>query len=158
MYGSFMFKIVNQSSQTRGWTSLSALQRSNYLDTQRLKSLILQLLRVEVLRLPSATRVDFHHLDCTEHSLRNLCAHNSYEIAGKSAEHIVFGESTGHWLIHRTLIRSDYYQFQRHEDELQSSIWTKLQFMGLAPPLGVATIWMQHCRARVAQGIRARLT
>ena len=68
------------------------------------------------------------------------------------------GECKGHWLIHRTLIKSDYYEFQRHEDELQSSIWTKLQFMGFASPFGVASNWMQHCRARVAQGIWDVLT
>ena len=60
--------------------------------------------------------------------------------------------------IHRSLMINDYYGFQRHEARLQTSIWTKLQFMGLASPLGVASHWLQHCRARVAQGIRDVLT
>ena len=68
------------------------------------------------------------------------------------------GECTGHWPIHGTLIKSHYYEFQRHEGELQPSIWTKVQFMRLASPFGVAALWMHHCRARVAQGIWDVLT
>jgi hypothetical protein len=31
-------------------------------------------------------------------------------------------------LIHRTMLKSDYYEFQRHVDELQSTIWTEIDF------------------------------
>lgn len=59
---------------------------------------------VTKIRLPLPTRVDFNHLGCL------------------AAKHIDFGECKEQGLIHRTLIKSDYYEFQRHEDELQSSI------------------------------------
>jgi len=41
--------------------------------------------------------------------------------------------------IHRTMLISDYYEFQRHEAGLQASIWTGIHFRGLASPLGVAS-------------------
>ncbi len=56
--------------------------------------------------------------------------------------------------IHRSMINSDYYGFRRHEDELQSSIRTKISFRGLASPFGVASHCTYHCCARVAQQIR----
>ena len=95
------------------------------------------------------TKLFFLHL-----GLRKIIVGFAPTRLDETAKHIYFGECKGHWLIHRTLIKSDYYEFQRHEGELQPSIRTKLQFMRLASPFGVAALWMQHCRARVAQGIR----
>ncbi len=57
--------------------------------------------------------------------------------------------------IHRTLMKSDYYGFQRHEGELQPSICTKTAFEGLASPFGVASHCHSHCCAHVAQRIRS---
>ncbi len=65
-------------------------------------------------------------------------------------------KALGH--IHRSLMRNDYYEFRRHEDELQSSIRTKIRFRGLASPFGVASHCPYHCCARVAQQIRSILT
>ncbi len=50
------------------------------------------------------------------------------------------GECKEQGHIHRVLIKPDYYEFQRHEGELQPSIRTKLQFMRLASPFGVAAL------------------
>ena len=62
------------------------------------------------------------------------------------------------WRIHRALITPDYYGFHRYEVGLQTSIWTRPHFRRLASLFRVASHWMWHCRARVAQGIRAVLT
>lgn len=82
--------------------------------------------------------------------LRASSRHNSVGLTGSVCK--------GRGLIHRSLMKNDYYGFQRHVVRLQTTIWTELHFMGLASPFGVASLWMQHCRARVAQGIRAVLT
>ena len=56
--------------------------------------------------------------------LRASSRHNSVGLTGSVCK--------GRGLIHRSLIKNDYYGFQRHEDELQSSIWTETEVMGLA--------------------------
>ncbi len=38
---------------------------------------------------------------------------------------------------------------------MQPSIWTKMEFLGLASPFGVASYCLHHCCARVAQKIRS---
>ncbi len=68
------------------------------------------------------------------------------------------GECKRQGHIHRSLLTNDYYEFQRHEAGLQASIWTEIDIRGLASPFGVASHWIYHCRARVAQGIRDVLT
>ena len=77
------------------------------------------------------------------------------KIFWQTAWHISFGVCKRQGHIHRSLLTNDYYEFRRHEGELQPSIWTEIDVMGLASPLGVASHWIYHCRARVAQGIRA---
>ena len=56
--------------------------------------------------------------------------------------------------IHRAIVIRDYYAFQLHENELQSSIRTTTKFRGLPPPFGVGTHCLSHCSPRVAQRIR----
>ena len=56
--------------------------------------------------------------------------------------------------IHRAIVTRDYYAFQLHENELQSSIRTTTKFRGLPPPFGVGTHCLSHCSPRVAQRIR----
>src|SRR5574344_2690765 len=56
--------------------------------------------------------------------------------------------------IHRAIVIRDYYTFQLHENELQSSIRTTTKFRGLPPPFGVGTHCLSHCSRRVAQRIR----
>ena len=60
--------------------------------------------------------------------------------------------------IHRSIMRTDYYRFQLHEDELQSSIRTKIKFKGLTSLFRVVSFCLYHCSARVAQKIRTILT
>ena len=52
-------------------------------------------------------------------------------------------------------MKSDYYEFRYHEDELQSSIKTKMEFQGLTSLFRVVTYCLHHCCARVAQEIWA---
>ena len=59
-----------------------------------------------------------------------------------------------HGRIHRAIVIRDYYAFQLHENELQSSIRTTTKFRGLPPPFGVGTHCLSHCSPRVAQRIR----
>ncbi len=58
-------------------------------------------------------------------------------------------------LIHRVLMKRDYWGFQFHEGELQPSIRTEADFRGLPCPFGFETHCLSHCMPRVAQGIRA---
>ena len=58
-------------------------------------------------------------------------------------------------LIHRALMKRDYWGFQFHEGELQPSIRTEDEFKGLPYPFGLGTHCLIHCMPRVAQGIRA---
>ncbi len=58
-------------------------------------------------------------------------------------------------LIHRTVLKSDYYEFRLHEGELQPSIRTETAFRGLTSPFGVVSHCRCHCNARVAQEIRS---
>ncbi len=57
-------------------------------------------------------------------------------------------------LIHRALMTRDYWGFQLHEDELQSSIRTVVKFRRLTCPFGLVTHCLNHCVPRVAQEIR----
>ena len=89
------------------------------------------------------------NLPChTEIRLRRVSPkHNSVGLTGSVCKRP--------WHIHRSLITNDYYGFHRHEVGLQTSICTKPHFRRLASLLRVASHWMWHCRARVAQEIRA---
>jgi hypothetical protein len=58
-------------------------------------------------------------------------------------------------LIHRVIVKRDYWGFQFHEGELQPSIRTTAEVMGLPYPFGLETHCLNHCMPRVAQGIRA---
>ena len=52
------------------------------------------------------------------------------------------------------MLNSDYYEFRLHEVELQTSIWTRIEFRGLASLFRVASHCLYHWGARVAQEIR----
>ena len=65
-------------------------------------------------------------------SKRASSLHNSVGLTG--------GVCKRQGLIHRTVLISDYYEFQRHVGGLQPTIWTEIGFRGLASPLGVASI------------------
>ncbi len=58
-------------------------------------------------------------------------------------------------LIHRALMKRDYWGLHFHEGELQPSIRTEDEFRGLPGPFGFGTHCLIHCMPRVAQGIQA---
>ena len=58
-------------------------------------------------------------------------------------------------LIHRAIMTRDYWGFQFHEAELQTSIRTRVKFKGLPYPFGLGSHCLNHCMPRVAQEIRA---
>ena len=53
-------------------------------------------------------------------------------------------------LIHRALVTRDYWGFQLHEGELQPSIRTWDNFLGLPYPFGLETHCLIQCMPRVA--------
>jgi len=60
--------------------------------------------------------------------------------------------------IHRDMLIRDYYRFRLHGVELQTPIRTTTDFLGLAPPRGLATLCIRHCMTCVALPIRAMRT
>ena len=57
--------------------------------------------------------------------------------------------------IHRAIMTRDYWGFQLHEAELQTSIRTALKVQGFPYPFGLGSHCLKHCMPRVAQEIRA---
>ena len=88
----------------------------------------------------------------------NLPCHEKIFLLWASSLHNSVGLTGGvckrQGLIHRTVLISDYYEFQRYEGGLQPSIWTEIYVKGLASPFGVAARCSDQCMSRVAQSIR----
>ena len=60
--------------------------------------------------------------------------------------------------IHRAIADTRLLAIQLHEVELQTSIRTETNFIGLAPPRGLASLCISHCSTCVALPIRAMMT
>ncbi len=58
-------------------------------------------------------------------------------------------------LIHRVIMTRDYWGFQLHEAELQTSIRTEDKFRGFPYAFALGSHCLIHCMPRVAQEIRA---
>ena len=105
----------------------------------------------------SSRRFPYGYLVTTSPSLKNLDSNITKKITSSSKPFL--GGVTGgvckeQGRIHRAIMIRDYYAFQLHENELQSSIRTTNKFRGLPPPFGVGTHCLIHCSPRVAQRIR----
>ena len=60
--------------------------------------------------------------------------------------------------IHRGMLIRDYYRFRLHAGELQPAIRTRDDFLGFAPPCGLASLCITHCRTFAALAVRAMMT
>ena len=105
----------------------------------------------------SSRRFPYGYLVTTSPSLKNLDS-NITKNTTSSSKPFLGGVTGGvckeQGRIHRAIVIRDYYTFQLHENELQSSIRTTTKFRGLPPPFGVGTHCPSHCSPRVAQRIR----
>ena len=140
---------------------------SEYTKSRRWLSVWLQFQLIKCMRLKhtfyilskrrwSSRRFPYGYLVTTSPSLKNLDS-NATTITSSSKPFL--GGVTGgvckeQGRIHRAIVIRDYYAFQLHENELQSSIRTTTKFRGLPPPFGVGTHCLSHCSPRVAQRIR----
>ena len=84
--------------------------------------------------------------------------HHTLEGCGSSELYsfgLMGGVCKAQGLIHRAIMTRDYWGFQLHEAELQTSIRTEDKFRGFPYAFALGSHCLIHCMPRVAQEIRA---
>ena len=86
---------------------------------------------------------------------RIVATYDDYSSSKPYSTGLMGGVCKAQGLIHRVIVTPDYWGFQLHEDELQSSVRTEIEFRRLSSLFRVETHCLNHCMPRVAQEIRA---